>query len=332
MSRPSGLYLGVDGGGTKTAYCLIGADGQVLAAVSGPSCYYLSAAGPPAPQRAADVAQVLAAGIARVCAAAGVQPDSIEHAFFGLPTYGELTDDVGVLDAAPRPGLGHDRYRCDNDMVCGWAGSLAGLDGVNVISGTGSMTYGERLGRGVRTGGWGEAFGDEGSGHWIGVRALQAFSWMSDGRLPPGPLADLLRAHLGLARDLDLVDLVLNRWRGDRRRVAALSPVVARAADQGDAVAEQILLQAGQELARLVVAGIERLGFRPGEQVPVSYSGGVFGSERVLAAFTAGLESGPARCDLRRPRFSPVVGAALHAATLAGAPLGESALAALPAG
>ncbi len=52
-------------------------------------------------------------------------------------------------------------YTCNNDMVCGWAGSLAGSDGINVISGTGSMTHGERLGVGRRVGGWGELFGDE---------------------------------------------------------------------------------------------------------------------------------------------------------------------------
>ena len=39
-------------------------------------------------------------------------------------------------DAASSGGLG------DNDMLCGWAGSLAGADGINVIAGTGSMTYG----------------------------------------------------------------------------------------------------------------------------------------------------------------------------------------------
>ena len=73
-------------------------------------------------------------------------------------------------------------------MVCGWAGSLAGEDGINVISGTGSMTYGERHGTGHRVGGWGELFGDEGSAYWIAAQGLNAFSRMSDGRLARGPL------------------------------------------------------------------------------------------------------------------------------------------------
>ena len=90
---------------------------------------------------------------------------------------------------SPRGVLGHDRYSCDNDMVCGWAGSLAGEDGINVISGTGSMTYGERQGVGHRVGGWGELFGDEGSAYWIAAQGLNAFSRMSDGRHAARPAA-----------------------------------------------------------------------------------------------------------------------------------------------
>ena len=53
-------------------------------------------------------------------------------------------------------------------------GSLAGEDGINVISGTGSMTYGERQGLGHRVGGWGELFGDEGSAYWVATQGLNA--------------------------------------------------------------------------------------------------------------------------------------------------------------
>lgn len=90
-----------------------------------------------------------------------------------MPGYGEVSAGIPVLDAAPHPKLGHERYACDNDMVCGWAGSLGGADGINVISGTGSMTYGEHRGCGTRVGGWAELFGDEGSAYWIATRVLR---------------------------------------------------------------------------------------------------------------------------------------------------------------
>lgn len=318
------MFLGVDGGGTKTALCLVDSGGLVRASAQTRSSYYFS-------EGIALVEQVLREGVSAVCSQAGIAAQDIRYAFFGLPAYGEVSADVPVLDAAPRAVLGHDRYACDNDMVCGWAGSLAGADGINVISGTGSMTYGERAGRRARVGGWGELFGDEGSAHWIAVRGLAAFSQMSDGRRPEGPLLAVLRTHLRLASDLDLVDVVLNRWKGGRSQVAALSRVVVQAADLGDDCARQILLDAGRELAAVVDATRRRLRFEPDDAVPVSYSGGMFTVDLVLDAFVAELAAVHDGYELRQPLHEPAVGAALHAARLAGTPLDDDALARLAA-
>ena len=319
MSGEQALFLGVDGGGTKTALCLVDGGGRLRAWAQAPSSYYFS-------EGIGLVERVLRQGVDAVCEQAGITTHDVAHAFFGLPAYGESSRDVAALDAAPRAVLGHDRYAVDNDMVCGWAGSLAAQDGINVISGTGSMTYGEHAGHAARVGGWGELFGDEGSAYWIAQRGLAAFTRMSDGRLPAGPLLGVLRAHLGLTADLDLIDVVLGQWQGGRSQIAALSPLVVEAADQGDASAAGILDEAAHELAVLVDVTRRRLAFQDEDTVPVSYSGGVFTADRVRRAFAdelAGLHGG---YDLRRPVYSPVLGAALYAAKLAGTPLDDDAL------
>ncbi|WP_329459070.1 BadF/BadG/BcrA/BcrD ATPase family protein [Streptomyces sp. NBC_01497] len=317
------MFLGVDGGGTKTAFCLVDRYGQVRGRATAASSYYFS-------EGIELVGRVLKEGVDKVCDAAGLAPAEIDYAFFAIPGYGESSGDVPVLDAAPRAVLGHDRYACDNDMVCGWAGSLGAVDGINVISGTGSMTYGERLGRGVRIGGWGELFGDEGSAYWIAIRGLAAFSRMSDGRLPEGPLAGVLRQHLDTGSDLDVIDVVYNRWKGNRGQIAALSRQVAEAAALGDESAAAILTEAGRELALLVDVTRERLGFAPDETVPVSYSGGTFAATAVLEAFTTALKAHRTTgYELRHPLYEPVIGAALYAAKLAGTPLDRNALDAL---
>ncbi|WP_406047363.1 N-acetylglucosamine kinase [Kribbella sp. NBC_00889] len=317
------IFLGVDGGGSGTALCLVTGDGEVLATADAPSCYYLDSA---EGEGVALVERVLTEAVAGICASAGIQPAAITSAFFGLPAYGEVSGDVPLLDAAPRTALGHDRYSCGNDMVCAWAGSLGLADGINVISGTGSMTYGRYGDSGVRVGGWGELFGDEGSGYWIGVQGLRAFSRMSDGRLPPGPLLGVLREELELTSDLDLLDIVLNRWRGSRRAVAALSRPIVQAAQLGDAAAGRIVGDAAAELVRLVDTTRSRLGFAPAETVPVSYSGGVLTAPEVLQPFTTALAARSETYDLRTPLCSPVVGAALYAAAQAGESLNEHAL------
>jgi N-acetylglucosamine kinase-like BadF-type ATPase len=314
------VFLGVDGGGTKTAFCLLDGDGNRRAAIETRSCYYFAAG-------IGLVAEVMQEGVSQVCDAAGLAPADIAFAFFGLPSYGEVAGDVAALDEAPAAALGHRRYRCDNDMVCGWAGSLAMADGINVIAGTGSMTYGENRGRKARCGGWGEIFGDEGSAYWIAIRGLGAFTKMSDGRLPEGPLLALMRQRLALTDDLDVVDIVLNRWKGERGPIAALSRTVAEAAKAGDDACEAILRAAADELALVVEATRRRLGFGEEERVPVSYSGGVFSAGAALTnRFRSGLDLAPGAYELRQPLFSPVVGAALYAASLAGTPLGPAAL------
>ncbi len=316
------LFLGVDGGGTKTALCLVSGEGEVVGSAVVRSAYYLTA-------QDGDlslVADVLAEGLAAVCAASGARPADIDYAFIGLPGYGEVSADVPALDAAPRGVLGHDRYECDNDMVCGWAGSLGGADGINVVAGTGSIAYGEWHGRRARAGGWGEVFGDEGSGYWMGIRGLQLFSRMSDGRSAPGPLLEELRRHLDLSSDLDVLGLVLSRWRGGRSQIASLAPVVVSAARAGDRCAAAVLEDAGRELALLADATRRRLmPDAAGEVLPVSCSGGIFAAVEVRRAFTDHL-AGFGNYELREPRFSPVIGAAVLAARRAGAPLGSPAV------
>lgn len=314
------MFLGVDGGGTKTAFCLITESGEVAAQAQAPSTDYFSTG--------IDlVGRVLLDGVKTVCADAGIAPDRIRHAFFGLPTYGEASGDIATLDAAAGAALGHDRFACGNDMVCSWAGSLGGADGISVVSGTGSICYGEHDSRSARVSGWGELFGDEGSAYWIAIRGLSCFSKMSDGRLPSGPLHALVREHLDLTDDLDLVDVVLNRWRGDRSEIAALSTLVVTAANLGDPYSSDILAQAARELAETVDTARRRLGFQPGQLVPVSYTGGVFkAGPSILDIFRSELEGRYAAYELRNPLYPPHVGAAIYAAKLNANPLSDVAL------
>jgi N-acetylglucosamine kinase-like BadF-type ATPase len=314
------IFLGVDGGGTKTALCLVSGAGELIATLETRESYL---AGPPGvgPRH---VTGVLGEAIPALCTKAGVTASMIDFGFVGLPAYGELSADQPLLDAAPRAALGHDRYRCDNDVVCGWAGSLALADGINVVAGTGSIAYGRHGRVAARVGGWGELFGDEGSGYWMGLRALQAFSQMSDGRLGWSTFGDLVRERLGIRADFDLLDVVQHRWGNDRGRIAGLSRLIAEAADLGDPAARKIIEDGADELVGHVTAVRARVGFEVETSIPVSYSGGVFTMDLLRSSFVARLSAGP--YDIREPRYPPLIGAALYAAQLAGSPLDEQAL------
>ena len=319
------MFLGIDGGGTKTAFALVDAGGMEHARHEDGGSYHVETG-------MDGAAAVLARGCRAVLAAAGVEAGAVAFAFFGMPAYGEDRAAQALLDRLPRAILGHDRYLCGNDMVCSWAGSLACADGISVIAGTGSMAYGELDGKRARAGGWGELFSDEGSAFWIAREGLALFSRMSDGRTPRGPLHALVRARLALEDDLDVCGVVYGQLNGDRSRVAQLARLVTDAAALGDRQAGAILDAAAAELARMVDAVHAALGAAPDAGLAVSYTGGLFGADGPLRApFAEALAARASRYRLAAPRLAPVLGAALYAARSAGTPLDASAIARLGA-
>ncbi|MEO8061126.1 MAG: BadF/BadG/BcrA/BcrD ATPase family protein [Pseudomonadota bacterium] len=317
------MFLGVDGGGTKTAFVLIDARGGIRASHVTGSVSHLS-------QGVAGATALLAEGIRALLARGVTAAAQVDFAFFGLSSYGEDSAVTPRLDTMPAGLLDSSRFRCGNDMLGSWAGSLACADGISVIAGTGSMAYGEHRGRAARAGGWGELIGDEGSAYWIAREGMNLFSRMSDGRAPRGPLHALVRERLGLGDDLDLCARIYGGDGGGRGEFAQFARLVHEAAERSDAGARAIFLRAAAELVDAVRAVRRALEVPAAFTLPVSYSGGAFaGSPWLVDAFTLALagESTPYEC--RTPLFPPVVGAALYAARLAGTPLDSAALARL---
>lgn len=316
-------YLGVDGGGSKTAFLLIDESGSALASHTEGSAYYLEIG-------LEEMRNMLARGIQITLQHAGVSPSNVDFAFLGLPAYGEDSRLIPILSAAASPMLPAGSYRCENDALCGWAGALACEDGINIVAGTGSIAYGEFAGRAARAGGWGELFSDEGSAYWIAREGLRLFSRMSDGRISRGPLYDILRQHLGLQNDLDLCGVIYGGSRTDRSELAALSTLVSQAAAAGDAQAKTLFDLAAKELAQIVDAVHDQLQVSDDVTVTVSHSGGMFQlRDLLLTPLQSTLANGRRKYRVVAPRMSAVAGAALYAAKLSGAPLKADAVAAL---
>jgi N-acetylglucosamine kinase-like BadF-type ATPase len=307
------MFLGVDGGGTKTAYAVIDAGGRVCAQHVGPSVSHLVAG-------FAHAEQVLLDGIQAVLAKAQLTAGDLTFSFLGLPAYGEDSATLDRMNSLPSALLKRGRYRCDSDMVCSWAGSLACADGISVIAGTGSMAYGEYQGRTARCGGWGEIIGDEGSAYWIAREGMNLFSKMSDGRAPRGPLYDLVRQRLEISADLDLCAHVYGVEVNTRSAFAQFAPLVHDAARAGDAQAVAIFHRAAAELIACVLATRRSLQIADEAIVAVSHTGSVLeGATILLDEFRRGVSGASLPFEYRAPKHSPDVGAALYAARLSGA-------------
>jgi N-acetylglucosamine kinase-like BadF-type ATPase len=318
-------FLGVDGGGTKTSFLLIDETGRVLAShLEGPA-YYLEIG-------LDELREMLARGVARTLREGQVREEDLSYAFLALPAYGEDSKLLPALDDAPLRALPHRRYRCDNDMVCGWAGALAGADGINIVAGTGSIAYGEYAGRSARAGGWGELFSDEGSSYWLAREGLRLFSRMSDGRSPRGPLYEQVRRHFALESDLDLCAAIYGKEIAQRSQFAQLSRLMSAAAVQGDRAALGLFDSAARELADMIDAVREKLLVPPDESICVSSSGGMFQPGNGLReALSAELQRRSARYRFIEALLPPEVGAAIQAARLNGTPLSATSVQALAA-
>lgn len=292
-------WLGIDGGGTKTAFSIFDEDMEPLERFRLPGCHVAQAG-------AEGMRAVLREGIGRA-RATGLLGGSFGIGM-GICGYGEDAGTTALIGEIAREAAGGAPLELVNDVEAAWAAALGMRDGIVLIAGTGSMAYGRRGELSARAGGWDYELGDEGSGGWLGRELLRAFTRQSDGRDEPGPLLAMVRRALGLGDDFDVIPYAREHiW--DRGEISSLAPIVTRAAREGDASAAAILARAGREEADMVAAVARALfADAPGE-VPVACVGGTFAAGgAVLGPLSDAL---PARCRIVDAEREPDAGACL---------------------
>jgi N-acetylglucosamine kinase-like BadF-type ATPase len=131
------------------------------------------------------------------------------------------------------------------------------VDGIAVISGTGSVAWGRRAGQHARAGGWGYLLGDEGSGYWVAREAVRRTLARIDRGEPADRLGQQLAADCGLQATEQLLDHFYAQ--PDRRYWAGRARVVFELATSGDPVSTQIVESAAAALTELAVAVAGRL-------------------------------------------------------------------------
>ncbi len=195
------------------------------------------------------------------------------------------------------------------DAELALAGALDGEPGIVVISGTGSIAMGRNAQNQIaRAGGNGPEQGDEGSGYWIGRQAVcRVIGAVQDAKSPTAFHAFIL-AHWSKRDVHELVNWLQESHRnGIRVAYAGLVPLVAQAAQAGDAEARAILTDAGRELARLAQSVALEL------QMPaprVAGCGGVLQhAEAVAAALQTALAGALPQARWTQPAGPPVAGA-----------------------
>ncbi|MEE3624954.1 BadF/BadG/BcrA/BcrD ATPase family protein [Nitrospirillum sp. BR 11752] len=234
------LYLGVDGGGTGCRARLEDAAGTVLGqGIAGPAAtrFGIEAswqAIETAARHAIAEAGLDAARVGRIRAGVGVA---------GIGRKGARA----ALEAIHHP-FASIAFTSDAMIAC--LGAHGGRDGGIVIVGTGSCAIGRVAEREMKFGGYGFPISDEGSGAYLGLRALQHSLRAHDGREAGGVLTRELMARF----QGDPTEVVLWMDRATATDYATLAPLVLRQADQGDAVARHVVQEAAEHVNGLVRA------------------------------------------------------------------------------
>ena len=269
------LLVGVDVGGTRTT---------VITSADDPAAKGVQAAG-----------GALRPG--RVLRSAATVAEAVRRALAGT---GRHTADVLALGAAGA-GLSEERaefartlrgeelattIRVTTDADIALRAAF-GLDaGILVAAGTGSIAVArDPAGEFYRAGGYGWQMGDEGSGYYLGRRALEVVGRAQDGR---GEATELTALVLQATHCSDFDRLV--RWAGAAgpAEIAGLGSIVQGAAEAGDAVAAALVDAAAGELIELAVSLKNRV--EDAERVAVALAGGALAPGPLRRAVESGLE------------------------------------------
>jgi len=305
-------YLAIDAGGTKTQ-CLLADETRVLARANAGTVKLMRVGEQEATAR-------LRAMLAEVAATAGVSLGQVTRTCFGLAGLSSTAVREWAGDAVTELVAGELLLCGDEEIALDAA--FSGGPGILVVAGTGSNAIGRSdAGETFGAGGWGPVLGDEGSGTWIGLEAIRAVLRAQDRTglcdTPTSLLREIER-HWKLDSLGELV--ALGNQRADPNHpapdFASLAPVVARCAEQGDALAAKVLACAGVELAELVALVFRKMTVAStithaeSAAVGVAFTGGVLTHiAPVQAAMIARLTVSLPAARVRPSSVDPLEGA-----------------------
>jgi glucosamine kinase len=269
------IIAGVDGGGTKTRVILADDAGQTLATVTG---------GPSAvdPTDVGASAAVIAATVREALEAAEMPHVTPKMVYVGVAGAGREGVRQSLWQALVEAELAEDIF-VTTDASIALDDAFGEGAGILLVAGTGSVAFGRGpTGVADRTGGWGSVLGDEGSGLWLARRALSAATASADGREPESAL---LGAIMTVTQIDDPSELITWAAAATNDEIAALAPLVMRAADGGDMRANTLVTIAAEELVLHVRTLARRLFGDERAAIPVAITGGMMGRGSLLKRF-----------------------------------------------
>ena len=260
------VVIGIDGGGTKTRVMVADEHGAELLPIEGGGSAVRGEGGA---ERSAEIITALVRDALKSSDMENVRPRVL---CAGVAGTGREPERQALWQALVTADIAEDVV-VHADATIALDDAFGEGPGILLIAGTGSVAFGRGpTGRVTRCGGWGPVIGDEGSGAWIGRRALSVVTASSDGREPATALVGAVLTAAEVEEVADLVGWAANATAG---QLATLAPAVASAADAGDLRANAVLTLAVEELAIHVRTVARELFGDERAAAPVALAGGL---------------------------------------------------------
>jgi N-acetylglucosamine kinase-like BadF-type ATPase len=296
------LFIGFDGGGTKTICVLGDASGTIIASAIGASTNLKSRP----PEKVKEVIHDL---IRQLLQTDNTSIDQINGVYVSTAG-GDREEDKErwkqwILESCLKPNL----LNVENDAVGSLAAGTRTTNGIVLIAGTGSIAYAIREGlvKPIRVGGWGYLLGDEGSGFDIGNQALRMILRAHDGRdSEKKHLTKYILDQFGLNSAEQLITFIYENAY-PRQLIASVAKYVITLAEQGEQNAKEITQHAIDSLAELVISIVDK--DVESKTSPLVISGGLFHSTYFKEVFENTIRIKGSNQNIILPKYPPVVGA-----------------------
>jgi glucosamine kinase len=235
------IFIGIDGGATKTIARVEDAHGEFLGqGQGGPANIRLSVE---------DSWQSIHDALRDALLKPGLRLDDGRHRFHcGAGLAGtEVPSACDQFVNTPHPFA---RLILKSDGYTSCLGAHGGSDGAMIAIGTGTVGYQIEADKEYKVGGWGFPHGDEGSGALLGLEAVRLTLHWLDGRGEPSPLLEAVYAHF----DHDLNRLVVWANQANATQFAQIAPIVIEQMKRQTPLAVTLIQQAAGEIDRLAAA------------------------------------------------------------------------------
>ena len=254
--KESKFYIGVEGGATKSEAILTDENLKILMRRKGGALNYHSLS------RQTVVGNLKALLTPLLKKSSGGKLGVV----FGLAGIDGPTDEKFYKDIIKKILDKSSIFNAVNDSKIALEGKCPDeKNRIVLIAGTGSNAYGENsAGKSANTLWWDFILGDEGSGYYFGLKALQAAARSADGRIPKTELEKLVLKTERARTFEDFYSVFYNdlsKKENMKAHIASFAPLIDRAIKAGDAEAIQIRNEGAGELALGVYTVARRLGF-----------------------------------------------------------------------